>query len=111
MTEFGPTSGQGGDPFDDTAPLEMEIGALIIRNDNFVDAIQVLYRNPTNGQLTLKDQHGGNGGNQTIIVLDAGEFITEISGRYARFVDSLTITTSQGRRFGRFGGLGQCHLA
>jgi hypothetical protein len=87
----------------------MEIGALFIRSGGphkCVIAIQVLYRNATTGQLTLGDQHGGVGGEQTIIALNAGEFVAEISGRSGQFLDSLTIRTSQGRHFGRFGGLG-----
>jgi hypothetical protein len=70
-----------------------------------VVAVQVLYRSPTTGQLVLGDRHGGDAGDETIIALNAGEFITEISGRSGQFLDSLTIRTNQGRHFGRFGGL------
>jgi hypothetical protein len=41
--------------------------------------IQALYVNATTGQLTLGDQHGGVGGDQTFITLNAGEFFTQIS--------------------------------
>lgn len=109
MPDFGPTGGPGGSAFEDEAPPGMEIGALIIRSGgprNVVIAIQVLYRNSSTGQLLLGDQHGGGGGDQTIIALNGGEFVAEISGRSGQFLDSLTVETSQGRRFGRFGGLG-----
>lgn len=109
MPDFGPTGGPGGSTFEDEAPEGMEIGVLIIRSGgprNVVIAIQVLYRNATTGQLTLGDRHGGVGGEQTIIALNAGESLTEISGRSGQFLDSITFQTSQGRRFGRFGGLG-----
>src|SRR5687768_1995908 len=113
MADFGPTGGPGGFEFDDVAPEGSEIGALFIRSGqpaagptrNVVIAIQVLYRNVTTGQLTLGDLHGGSTappprGEQTIIALNAGEVVSEISGRSGQFLDSLTVTTSQGRRFG-----------
>ena len=61
MADHGPAGGAGGNPFDEVAPAGSEIGALIIRSGRFVDAIQVLWRNASTGQLTLGDQHGGNG--------------------------------------------------
>jgi hypothetical protein len=109
MPDFGPTGGPGGSPFEEMAPQGTGIAQLIIRSGgprNVLIAIQALYVNVTTGQVTLGDRHGGGGGEQDFITLNAGEFFTQISGRTGQFVDSLTVETSLPRRFGRFGGLG-----
>jgi Jacalin-like lectin domain len=112
MSDFGPVGGDGGSPFEDVAPAGARIAGLIIRSGgprNVVVAIQVYYVSPT-GQVTFGDRHGGGAGDEENISLQAGEFFTQISGRYGQFLDSLTVETSGGpngpRRFGRFGGLG-----
>jgi hypothetical protein len=73
----------------------------------------VIYVNTTTGEVTFGEQHGGVAGTPVRIGLQAGEFFTQISGRFGQFVDSLTIETSGGpngpQRYpseGRFGGLG-----
>jgi hypothetical protein len=84
----------------------MEIGALHIRWGWFIDQLQVVYRNPTNGHVVSGPVHGGNGGQLTVITLNAGEFIAEINGRTGSFVDSLLVKTNQGRIFSNLGGDG-----
>ncbi len=106
MTDFGPNGGPGGTPFDDIAPNQMEIGELLIGSGLFIDQLQVIYRNTTNGHVVSGPAHGGNGGQQTVITLHAGEFITEINGRTGSFVDSLLLKTNQGRIFSNLGGDG-----
>ncbi len=106
MTDFGPAGSLGGTPFNDVAPNQMEIGKLNIRSGLYIDQLQVIYRNPTNGEIALGPVHGGNGGQLTVITLNAGEFITEINGRTGNFVDSLTLKTNQGRIFSNLGGDG-----
>ncbi len=69
--------------------------------------IQAVYLDATNAGLIFGEPHGGTpAGTLDTIALGAGEFITEISGRRSQFLDSLSISTSAGRRFGRFGGSG-----
>ena len=106
MTDFGPAGGPGGSPFDDAAPAQMEIGELHIRSDQFINQLQVIYRNPVNGQVTPSPTHGGNGGQLTVITLNPGEFIIEINGRAGKVVDSLLVRTNQGRIFSNLGGNG-----
>ena len=106
MADLGPAGGPGGTPFDDVAPNQMEISKLRIRSGLFIDQLQVIYRNPVNGQEAPGPVHGGNGGLPTEITLNAGEFITEINGRTGSFVDSLTLKTNQGRIFSNLGGDG-----
>ncbi|SRR6266699_2875752 len=106
MTVFAPVGGPGGTLFDDVAPNQMEIGELHIRSALFIDQLQAIYRNPMNGRLAPGPTHGGNGGLLTVITLNAGEFITEISGRTGSFVDSLMLKTNQGRIFRYLGGDG-----
>ena len=106
MTDFGPDGGPGGTPYDDVAPNQMEIGELQIRSGWFIDQLQVVYRDPTSGHVVSGPAHGGNGGQLTVITLNAGEFITEINGRTGSFVDSLLLKTNQGRIFSNLGGDG-----
>jgi hypothetical protein len=116
MPDFGPTRADGGSPFEDMAPPGTRIAGLFINHGgsrNIIIGIQLIYVNTTNGGLTFGEQHGGVEGTQARIGLQAGEFFTQISGRFGRFVDSLTIETSGGpngpQRYpseGRFGGLG-----
>jgi Jacalin-like lectin domain len=110
MPTFGPSGGRGaGDSkqFFEINPPGSEVGVLVIKHGAVIDSIQVLWRPAAaGGQFILGPQIGGNGGQLSIVPLNVGEHITEISGRTGAYVDSLTIVTNQGRRFGRFGGLG-----
>ena len=113
MADYGPTRADGGIPFQDVAPTGSRIGGLVVwhggKNRNVIVGIQVLYQDVTTGALVLGEQHGGAAGadvKQAIFVLKAGEFITQISGRFGQFVDSLTVETNLGARYGRYGGLG-----
>lgn len=110
MPDFGPTGGPGGTTFDDVAPAGSKIGLLIVRhggNHRCIIGIQAAYVNIATGGLIFGDLHGADTtGTTDFVALGAGEFVTEISGRSGQFLDSLSITTSTGRHFGRFGGLG-----
>src|SRR5215510_14507879 len=108
MADYGPVGGQGGGAFDDAADLglnvaTMRILGLIIRHGSLIDQVTPIYLDG-DGNLGIP-QHGGDGGGEDRIGMAPGEYITEISGRSGRFVDSLTIETNRGRRLG-FGGSG-----
>ena len=107
MADYGPAGGNGGDEFDDKdlAPGS-EIRMVFVWYGDYIDAIQVLYEDPTTRMLQLSDRHGGTGGSKlAMITLKPDEFITEISGRTGGLVDSLTLDTTL-FRYGRYGGLG-----
>lgn len=94
--EIGPSGGSGGQPFRDwlLEDQQLEIGALLIWSGIYIDAIQILYRDRSNGTLRLGEKHGGNGGKLTILPLDAGQFITGMKGKTGDYVDSLVVITN-----------------
>ena len=44
QSRFGPQGGPGGGPFDEMAPANSEIGALVLTYGGVVETIQVLWR-------------------------------------------------------------------
>ena len=96
----GPAGGTGGYLFDD-GPAIGRIADVLIRSGAYIDSILVIEENPT----TIHPQHGGDGGHLDIFTLASDEYITEVSGRYGRYVDSLTIQTNKGQ-IGHWGGSG-----
>jgi hypothetical protein len=84
----------------------MEIGGISLRSGLYVDQLQILYRNPSTGQLAFGPTHGGGGGGPSSFALNPGEFITQVSGRAGKYVDAITFLTNEGRSFGPFGGGG-----
>ncbi len=107
MADYGPVGGNGGGPFDDEALAQgLEIRNVLVWFGAYIDAIQIQYENPMTRELTWSPRHGGTGTSKlAMITLKPDEFITEISGRTGRFVDSLTLNTTL-FRYGRYGGLG-----
>jgi hypothetical protein len=81
-----------------------------IRSGDVIDAVQATCSGSFNGKpgtLGLL-QHGGNGGNNNIINLNAGDIITEVSGYTGTWygwnvVAQLKITTKAGIVYGPFG--------
>jgi hypothetical protein len=98
--------GPGGTAFADLLPIPGQtfIKKMVIRSGTFVDAISTTYLNP-DGSTTVSS-HGGGGGQPTTIDFQPGETIIAVSGRSGRFLDSITLLTSNRRVFGPFGGLG-----
>ncbi len=102
---FGPSGGVGGQPFDDCPPYENAcVSEVRIWSGSCVDALQIVLG--IDGEDCESVKHGGSGGNLGIMKLAAGEYITEIYGRYGSYVDSLSLRTNMGqvRRFGGQGG-------
>ena len=112
LARRGPSGGQGGSPFDDGElgnfirsfnPLPFPIlagGVQIARvrvfSGAYIDSIQVTYA-PSAGITGQPGKHGGGGGARKDLLLQPGEYITEVSGRSGDYVDSLTIRTGGSR--------------
>lgn len=97
--------GGGGNEFSDTdIPSGAKIKEIRIRSSRFVDAIQAVYT-LRDGSILEGPLHGGRGGNIRVFRLDPDEYITAITGRYGRFIDSITIQTNK-RTSQVFGGSG-----
>ena len=106
----GPSGGFGGNYFSDGttggqfSSDNRRLVEVRIRSGIFIDAIQTVYENAV-GQKITSPRHGGTGGKLSVFKLAPGEYITRISGKYGRFIDSLLIETNKGRAQG-FGGTG-----
>jgi hypothetical protein len=97
--------GQGGNPFADMElPEEARILEVNVFSGDWVDAVQLTYILP-DGRTLSSPRYGGPGGERHVFRLDSDEYITRISGRYGRFIDSLSIQTNK-RRSPVFGGRG-----
>jgi hypothetical protein len=107
MTDYGPAGGNGGSAFDDENLSQgLQIRTVYVWYGDYIDAIQVQYEDPATRMLKLSDRHGGYGATKlAIIMLQPDEFITGISGRTGKFVDSLTLATTL-VRYPRYGGSG-----
>ncbi|MBD2483965.1 jacalin-like lectin [Planktothrix sp. FACHB-1365] len=101
------TIAMSGSTFDDTGMAKLcgyPISKMKISSGEVLDAIQV-----TNGSF-LMPQHGGNGGNESEVVLDKGDPIVEVSGYTGTWfgwncILQLTIKTREKKTFGPFGTL------
>ena len=109
LTRTGPWGGSGGSPFDDREYLPyfrgyfmgdvvapVQIARMSISSGSFIDSIQVTYTNNSE-ILGQPRRHGGGGGSRRDLVLQPGEYIIAVSGRYGDYVDSLTIRTGGSR--------------
>ena len=99
----GLVGGSGGSRFDDGGPetVNGRITDVLIHSGQYIDSIQVSEGNPA----VLHPRHGGNGGYPNNLILAGDEYITEVSGKYGKFIDSLTIQTNKGQ-IGHWGGDG-----
>lgn len=92
--------GSGGGTFVDKPPGSAQVIGLYISYGGLVDSLKIVY------DTADLPKHGGMGPNETTIIFEPGEYITAIYGSSGAYLDSLTIETSLGRRFGPFGGPG-----
>lgn len=83
--------GSGGATFLDQPPGR--IAGVRIRAGRYVDSVQFAYRK--DNKTTWGPQHGGNGGKLYEIKFESGERITEIGGRYGKYLDSVYIKTNR----------------
>jgi hypothetical protein len=101
---IGPFGGAAGGGFQDgTLPEGAKICKVRIRYGSWLDAIGLSYK--LNGQVTDLPMHGGNGGTLSEFTIEDDEYITSLSGRYDRFVNSLVIGTNK-RTSSQYGGTG-----
>ncbi len=112
LTSEGPSGGPGGSPFGDGEvgnyirsiyPLPgpilaggVQIARVRVFSGAYIDSIQVTYA-PSAGITGQPGKHGGGGGAPKDLLLQPGEYITEVSGRSGDYVDSLTIRTGGSR--------------
>jgi len=93
--------GQGGGDFSDWASgMRGDIESFCAWSGGYIDAIQVTYRGIGQGH-----RHGGDGGGHKCIHLAVGERITKMHIAYGGYVDSIGVTTSNGKT-ARWGGEG-----
>lgn len=103
-TRVGPSGGQGGIPFSDSAPLGWKLVELRIWSGDHIDAIQMVHRSPFGLQQT-SPKRGGSGGHLRTFKLGPAEYINAVAGRYGDYVDSLVVFTNTART-ARWGGPG-----
>jgi hypothetical protein len=97
--------GNGGNAFSDrNIPLGAIISEIRVSAGQTIDSIQAVYI-LKDGRRLEGPAHGGNGGNLSVFRLNPGEYITGLSGRYGKYLDSMSIQTNQ-RTSQVFGGSG-----
>jgi hypothetical protein len=100
--------GNGGSEFSDrNIPMGARISEIRVRAGNNIDSIQAIYV-LQDGRTLEGPVHGGRGGRLNVFRLNSNEYVTGISGRFGRYIDSLTIQTNQrtSQVFGGSGGSG-----
>ncbi|MEA3109229.1 MAG: zymogen granule rane protein 16 [Gammaproteobacteria bacterium] len=105
MPAAGSVGGNGGSPFDDRLyAASGEISKIEIWAGDYVDAIKVTY-----GEAGFAPIHGGGGrnpgGGYSVLTLQPGDYITEISGAGQDLVDRLCFSVN-GRAPSCYGGGG-----
>jgi hypothetical protein len=101
-TIFG---GEGGAAFSDREiPVGARVTEVRVRSGDFIDSIQLVYT-LENGEPFEGPIHGGQGGRPSVFSLDRDEYVIGLSGRYGRYIDSLSIITNS-RTSAIFGGRG-----
>jgi len=95
--EAGSSGGGGGSPFSDNPPSDFShIANITLCGGSKIDSILVNYED-LSGNTYSFGKHGGNGGSCETLYFWSGEYIRSISGKHGSAVDSLSITTNQGR--------------
>ena len=93
----GPSGGLGGGYFNDGQVGGQEVAEVRIRSGALIDAIQIVYVIDQTSHAIPRPRHGGNGGSPSVFRLAPGEYITDVGGKYGRYIDSLWIKTNRGR--------------
>lgn len=98
--------GSGGNGFSDAQPpAGARVVEVRVRSAEVVDSVQIVYA-LADGRTVTGSRHGGSGGRESILRLDADEHIIGLSGRYGDSIDSLRIHTNKrvSQPFGGGGG-------
>jgi hypothetical protein len=97
---LGPSGGEGGEGFTDEIYDIHETSDLYIWTGSVVEGVTL-----KRGEEAVGYSHGTFKGTMHTFTLQQGEYITGISGKYGRFVDSIQIHTNR-RVSPRYGGPG-----
>ena len=102
----GPSGGVGGSAFDDPPPQAFaRVREVRIWSGISVEALQLIHS--CEGEIVEQPKRGQSTAGFSILKLDPGEYIMEISGRYSSYIDQLEIRTNKGviKRYGSAIGL------
>ncbi len=92
---LGPSGGNGGHAFEDyTIPAGAKVQEIRVNAGFYVDGLQLIYVD-AGGTVTELPHLGGNSGFRHTITLDADEYLTGISGRSGRYIDSIQFHTNK----------------
>jgi predicted flap endonuclease-1-like 5' DNA nuclease len=102
---LGPSGGNGGHEFDGyTIPAGGKVHEIRVNAGLYVDGLQLVYVG-ADGAVTELPHLGGRGGLHHTFTLDADEYLTGISGRSGRYIDSIRFHTNK-RTSDKIGGAG-----
>jgi predicted flap endonuclease-1-like 5' DNA nuclease len=102
---LGPSGGNGGHEFSVyTIPAGAKVHEIRVNAGFYVDGLQLVYID-ADGTVQEMPHLGGKGGFRHTITLAGDEYLTGISGRSGRYVDSIRFHTSQ-RTTDSIGGRG-----
>jgi len=106
ITSLQLVGGAGGNAF--TACAEGPVKGLNIRSGAWIDSVQVIYGGEPDEENST-DSYGGRGGGLAHFSVHPGERITCVALTWARYINSISIETSKGRKvvFGQPGGQSQ----
>ena len=92
---LGPTGGNGGHAFEDYAiPAGAKVQEIRVNAGFYVDGLQLICVDAMGAVVELPHL-GGMSGFRHTITLDADEYLTGISGRSGRYIDSIRFHTNK----------------
>ena len=92
---LGPSGGNGGHAFEDyTIPAGAKVKEIRVNAGFYVDGLQLVCVDDAGTVSELPHLGGGSGFRHTI-TLDADEYLTGISGRSGRYIDSIRFHTNK----------------
>jgi predicted flap endonuclease-1-like 5' DNA nuclease len=92
---LGPSGGNGGHAFEEyTIPAGVKVQAIRVNAGFYVDGLQLICVDAIGAVIALPHL-GGRGGFRHTITLDEGEYLTGISGRSGRYIDSIRFHTNK----------------
>jgi len=98
--KFGPSGGNGGGDFCDTPLPGAKIKEIEIWADKIIRGIQITWADNSRSEM-----HGNSPFESQLVRLKPDEYLVGISGRYGKYLDSITfITTKKEHSFGGAGG-------
>ena len=106
---LGASGGPGGSYFSDNQTGGLRVVEVRVRAGAYIDAVQFIYEHKVTKQIITGQRHGGTGGTLHVFKLQPGEYLTRITGKHGKFVDSFQLVTSKGRSKGWGGTGGSAH--